>query len=255
MNRNTGPVGEDDLHAYVDDQLDPDRRREVDAYLDVNPEVRRRIESFRVDVSTLREEANAQLSSPVPMRLRMTEVRRVRNAGYLGQLRRIAAGIVLLGIGGALGSMIDLRSVSNSPRAPMADAMAAYRVFATSPDNAVEIEAARSVVLVDRISGHLGRDLVIPNLSQIGLTLLGGRLLASDEGPGGMFIYAEPHGERIAVYVKTLADGRQSRFGSRQDGDVVAYYWFDGRLGYAVTGKAGSSIASAAADIVRDTYR
>jgi anti-sigma factor RsiW len=254
MNRN-GPVGEDDLHAYVDDQLDPDRRREVDAYLDVNPEIRRRIESFRTDCTALREEANERLSSPVPMRLRMTEVRRVRHARYLGQFRRIAAGIVLLGVGGARGSMINLRTVTNSSRAPMADAMAAYRVFATSPDNAVEIEATRSVTLVNRISGHLGRDLVIPNLSQIGLSLLGGRLLASDEGPGGMFVYAGPHGERIAVYVKTLADGRRSQFGSRQDGDVVAYYWFDGRLGYAVTGRAGSSIASAAADIVRDTYR
>ena len=137
----------------------------------------------------------------------------------------------------------------------MADAMSAYRAFAGSPDNAVEIAAAQRVALVNRISGHLGQDLVIPNLSQIGLTLLGGRLLASDEGPGGMFIYAEPNGERIAVYVKALADGRRSRFGSRQDGDVVAYYWFDGRLGYAVTGKVGSSIVSAAADMVRDTYR
>jgi anti-sigma factor RsiW len=63
------------------------------------------------------------------------------------------------------------------------------------------------------------------------------------------------NGERIAVYVKTLADGRRSQFGSRQDGDVVAYYWFDGRLGYAVTGNVGSSIVSAAADMVRDIYQ
>lgn len=69
---------------------------------------------------------------------------------------------------------------------------------------------------------------MIPNLSQLGLSFVGGRLLASDEEPGGIFVYAEPNCERIAVYVKTLADGRQSQFGSRRDGDVVAYYWFDG---------------------------
>ncbi len=255
MNRNTGPVGEDDLHAYVDDRLDADRRREVDAYLDANPEARKRIQSFRANIAALREDVHERLSSPVPMRLRMTEVRRARNARRFGQLRQTAAGVVLLAIGVALGSMIDLRSVTNSPRAPMADAMAAYRVFARSPDNAVEIDAARSVTLVNRLSGHLGREIVIPNLSQLGLALLGGRLLASDEGPGGMFIYAEPNGDRIAIYVKTLADGRRSEFGSRQDGDVVAYYWFDGRLGYAITGNVGSSIVSAAAGMVRDTYR
>jgi anti-sigma factor RsiW len=121
--------------------------------------------------------------------------------------------------------------------------------------NAIEIEAARSATLVNRISGHLRRDIVIPNLSQIGLSFLGGRLLASDEGPGGMFIYAEPNGEWIAVYVKALADGRQSRFGSRRDGDVVAYYWFDGRLGYAVTGRIGSVALPAAAEAVRAAYR
>jgi anti-sigma factor RsiW len=255
MNRISGPIGEDDLHAYVDDQLDPDRRREVDAYLDANPEVKKRVESFGADVAALREGANERLSSPIPVHLRMTEIRRICHARYFGRPGQIAAGIVLLAIGVALGSMIDLRSRTNSPRPPMADAMSAYRAFAASRDNAVEIVAAQRVALVNRISGHLGQELVIPNLSQIGLTLLGGRLLASDEGPGGMFIYAEPNGERIAVYVKTLADGRRSRFGSRQDGDVVAYYWFDGRLGYAVTGKAGSPIVSAAADLVRETYR
>lgn len=97
----------------------------------------------------------------------------------------------------------------------MADAMAAYRAFANGSHDAVEIEAARSATLVNRISGHLGQDIVIPNLSQIGLTFLGGHLLASDEGPGGMFIYAESNDEWIAVYVKTLANGRQSRFGPR----------------------------------------
>src|SRR6185436_10684403 len=104
MNRNAGPVGEDDLHAYVDDQLDPDRRREVDTYLDANPEVRRRIESLRADVAALREEAHERLSSPIPVRLRMTEVRRVRNATYSDLLRQTAAGIVFLAAGVALGS-------------------------------------------------------------------------------------------------------------------------------------------------------
>jgi len=255
MNRNARSIGEDDLQAYVDDQLDPDRRREVDAYLVSNPETRKRILSLRADVMALREGANEQLASPIPMRLRMTEVRRVRNARRMSHLRQAAAGIILLIAGIVLGSMVDLRPGTTVARAPMADAMAAYRAFAKDSHNAVEIEAARSAMLVNRISGHLGQDIVIPNLSQIGLSFLGGRLLASDEGPGGMFIYAEPNGEWIAVYVKTLADGRQIQFGSQRDGDVVAYYWLDGRLGYAVTGRIGSAALPAAAEAVRATYR
>jgi anti-sigma factor RsiW len=255
MNGNTGPIGEDDLHAYVDDQLDPDRRREVEAYLDANPEERRRITLLCSDTAALRDEAHARLLPPLPVRLRISEVRRLRKARHLNQLKQLAAGIVLLAAGIAIGTAIDFRWAKDASRPPMADAMAAYRVFASNPDNAVEIDAARTETLTHRISDHLGRGLAIPNLSKVGLAFLGCRLLASDEGPGSMLIYSEPNGERVAVYVKTLADGRHSPFGSRRDGDVVAYYWFDGRLGYAVTGKAGSPIVSAAADTVRDTYR
>ena len=157
------------------------------------------------------------------------------------------ASIVLLASGIAIGTILDVRSAKDASRPPMADAMAAYRVFAGHAENAVEIDAARTDTLTHRISDHLGRGLAIPNLSKVGLSFLGCRLLASDKEPGSMLIYSEPNGERVAVYVKTLADGRHGSFDSRRDGDVVAYYWFDGRLGYAVTGKAGSPVVSAAA--------
>jgi anti-sigma factor RsiW len=254
MTRSTGPIGEDDLQAYVDDQLDSDRRREVDVYLEANPEIKQRIGSFRADALALRTDADG-MSSPIPMRLRLAEVRRIRNARNLGRLRRMAAGVLLLMTGLALGTILDLRSIVSRSRPPMADAMAAYRVFAESPDSAVEIAAANRDVLVERISAHLGQPLAIPDLSRFGLAFLGCRLLASDEGPGSMLVYSESNGERIAIYIKTLADGRRSPLGSRRDGDVVAYFWFDGRLGYAITGRAGSAIVPAAADGVRDIYR
>jgi anti-sigma factor RsiW len=255
MSPQTGPIGEDDLQAYVDDRLDPDRRRDVEVRLDADPILKLRTDALRSHNEALRAEAADRLSAPIPVRLRMSEIRRERAARQRVRPRQIAAGFALLATGLIIGLMIDLRSPKIVSRAPMADAMSAYRVFADRSDDAVEIEATRRVVLVNRIAGHLGRDLAIPDLSPIGVVLLGGRLLASDEGPGGMFIYADAKGERIAVYVKTLADHRQSAFGSRQDSDVIAYYWFDGRLGYAVTGKAGSSIVAAAADVVRATYR
>ncbi|MDZ4843172.1 MAG: anti-sigma factor [Hyphomicrobium aestuarii] len=255
MSGNVGPIGEDDLHAYVDEQLDPDRRREVEAYLAANPEVRRRIDAYGSDIAALRRDAGAAFSSPVPIRLRMTEIRRALRTTAIHRLKQIAAGVVLVVFGAAIGSSLRWQDAGPTARAPMTDAMSAYRVFAKSPDGAVEIDGTKRVMLVNRIAGHLGQDIAIPDLSRLGLTFLGGRLLASDEGPGGMFVYAEPSGERIAVYVKTLADGRRSAFGSRQDGDVIAYYWFDGRLGYAVTGQAGSAIVANAAEMVRTTYR
>ncbi len=249
------PIGEDDLHSYIDDQLDLDRRLEVESYLSANPGLRQQIAAYRADTCALRTEATDRLSSPIPLRLRLGEVRRASVPAQSNRLKSLAAGIVVFACGAAAGSIFLAPAPQLGTRPPMADAMSAYRVFATSADNAVEIEGTKALSLVNRISGHLGRNIEIPDLSGLGLALLGGRLLASDEGPGGMFIYAEPNGGRIAVYVKTLADGRRSAFGSRQDGDVTAYYWFDGLLGYAIAGPANSTLVSRAADLVRATYR
>ena len=40
------PITEDDLHAYVDQLLEPERRAEVMAYLDAHPDVARRVAAW-----------------------------------------------------------------------------------------------------------------------------------------------------------------------------------------------------------------
>src|SRR5687767_7784860 len=59
-------VGEDDLHAVVDGQLDADRHREVMAYLAVYPDAAERVSAFfrqRVELAALRENLNDSESS------------------------------------------------------------------------------------------------------------------------------------------------------------------------------------------------
>ncbi len=255
MSDSTGPIGEDDLQSYVDNQLDPDRRRDVEAYLTINPDTRQGLAAIAADGAALGRDADERLSSPMPTRLRMTEIRRTSRSNSIIQLKQVTAGLVLVALGTLIGATFSTQATNRGQRAPMADAVSAHRVFAKSPEGSVEIDGTKRVILLSRIAGHLGHDIAIPDLSRLGLTFLGGRLLASDEGPGGIFVYAENNGQRIAVYVKTLADGRRSLFGSRQDGDVIAYYWFDGRLGYAVTGQSDSTLVTHAAELVRVTYQ
>jgi anti-sigma factor RsiW len=169
------------------------------------------------------------------------------------RLRKVAAAAVLVGIGLAAGLQIGARHPA-SRHAPMAGAMSAHRAFAREGVD-VEFGPARLALLTASVTEHLGRSIDIPDLSPLGLSFLGGRLLSSDEGPGGMFLFAEPNGNRIAVYLKSLADSRRVEFASRREGDVEAYFWLDGRLGYAITGKAHSENLAAAANIVRTTYR
>ena len=43
---NQRPITEDDLHAYVDSALEPERRAEVASYLDDHPDVAKRVAAF-----------------------------------------------------------------------------------------------------------------------------------------------------------------------------------------------------------------
>ncbi|WP_414708902.1 anti-sigma factor family protein, partial [Pseudomonas sp. UBA6699] len=67
---------EDELHAYVDERLEPARRAEVQAWLAANPQAAARVEGWRTDARRLRT-ALAGLGEPAGA-----------PALELGQLRR-----------------------------------------------------------------------------------------------------------------------------------------------------------------------
>lgn len=248
------PIGEDDLHAYIDGRLDPDRRRDVDRHLLADADLRARIERQAADAAALRRAAASRLQEPIPASLRLSEIRlRHQNRSGAARFRQLAAAVAIFAAGGVIGAALTRQDPPVIiARAPMADAVAAYRAFSTSIDRAIEVPAAQMAVLTSLVSRHLQHQVDVPDLSGIGLTFRGGRLLASDEGPGGMFIYAGPNGESVAVYIKTLADGRRAPLGSRMDGDLVAYFWFTGELGYAVTGPRHSPLVEQAARRMKD---
>nr|NOY03316.1 anti-sigma factor [Gammaproteobacteria bacterium] len=54
---------EDELHAYVDERLEPARRAEVQAWLAANPQAAARVEGWRTDARRLRT-ALAGLGEP-----------------------------------------------------------------------------------------------------------------------------------------------------------------------------------------------
>ncbi|WP_152014124.1 MULTISPECIES: anti-sigma factor [unclassified Bosea (in: a-proteobacteria)] len=243
------PIGDDDIQAFIDGRLAPARQREVEAFLASEPALRSRIEQFRADAQALRAAAQQRPLEPIPASLRLSEIRRRSAARNRGFYRRLAAGFCIFAFGAALGlSFPQHQPDTSSVRPQMSDAVVAFRAFAGRDNDAVEVPAAQTAVLKRLMSDHLRQDIAIPDLSGLGLAFRGGRLLASDEGPGGMFVYREPNGGEIALYVKTLATPRKAPLASRQDGDLVAYFWFTGELGYAVLGSSSSPLVKRAAE-------
>ncbi len=68
---------------------------------------------------------------------------------------------------------------------------------------------------------------------------MGGRLLPGSAGPAAQFMYEDVTGRRITCYIKLNPAGGETAFRYEQDGDLTAFAWLDGPLGFALVGDAG----------------
>jgi anti-sigma factor RsiW len=92
------PVGEADLHAWLDGQLAGERSREVEAYLAARPEEAARVAAWRAQKESLRALFDPVQDEPVPTRLTRAASRPRR-----WWMERFAAGVAVALIGGAAG--------------------------------------------------------------------------------------------------------------------------------------------------------
>src|SRR5215472_16516499 len=65
------PVTEDELHAYVDNELPAERRGDVEAWLAAHPEDAERVASWRAMADALHARYDAVANEPVPRRLEL----------------------------------------------------------------------------------------------------------------------------------------------------------------------------------------
>ncbi len=85
------PITEDDLHAYVDGALEPEREAEVAIYLEGHPDVARRVSVFSDQRDLLRKALAPIADEPLPPQLdlsRIIENQRRRPSPLGGRSRR-----------------------------------------------------------------------------------------------------------------------------------------------------------------------
>jgi anti-sigma factor RsiW len=225
-------LSEDDLHAYVDDRLDPERRRAVEAELAQSPEDAARAAAYREQSAALHALYDPVLGEPVPERLR-----NVRASGR-GMRYAIAAGWLIAGV--ALGWLAREFAGDRSPSRPSLarQAAVAHAVYSPEVRHPVEVGAAEQEHLVNWLSKRLGAKLRAPLLTREGYELVGGRLLPGDSGAVAQFMYQDAKGKRLTLYVSRLAaENRDTAFRFSQEDKVAVFYWIDGRLGYALSGE------------------
>lgn len=242
------PIGEDDLQAWVDGRLPPGRRAEVEAWLAANPDAAARLRAMAAQRETLRAALRPKHDEPVPARLRVANLAAARRRNRWQAMRRVAAAVAWLALGGAVGwaghGMLPGHpperpaSLASAPRPMVAEALAAHLVFAADTGRPVEVAAAQEAQLVRWLSNRLGRSLVAPDLAPLGYRLMGGRLLAGAAGdPAAQLMYEDAGGARLTVYLRADragGSGTEFRYAGDAAQGVSAFWWVDRGFGYAV---------------------
>ncbi|QET05821.1 MULTISPECIES: anti-sigma factor family protein [Cupriavidus] len=238
---------EPELHAYVDGELDETRRGQIEALLPTHPEIAREIEQIRLASQRLR----ASLEPPpadTPARLDPFRIRRTLR-DRTRQRMSIAASVMMALVVGGFGGWQSREYAMRQTYLPMADAVQAYRMFASNdiqPVSAnavanagddgmmVDIKASDPRELQAWLNHHFVQPETLPDFSAYGFKPVSGRLMSAQQGTAAMVLYRNAQGQSIVFYVRPPGDVLHFDNGNRKDGNLLAQYWRQGRYFYAV---------------------
>ena len=241
------PVTEDELHAYVDNELPAERRGDVEAWLAAHPDDAARVQSWRAMADALHARYDQVLDEAVPKRLELERLERQPRRWVYGA---IAATLLAFVAGGGVGWIA--RGATAAPSAFQSftlDALDAHRLYVVEVRHPVEVPGSERAHLQQWLTKRCGWDVRAPELS--GLKLVGGRLLPGPSGPASFLMYESASGERFTVYTaKAETAATQMRY-SAQGGDG-ALYWADRGVAYVVSGASDRGRLTQVAQAVYD---
>jgi anti-sigma factor RsiW len=251
------PITEDDLHGYVDRVLEPERQAEVADYVREHPDVAKRVAAFSGQRDLMRTALATIADEPLPPELNLSRI--IENRARRPSVARWAmAAMLLLSIGG-LGGWAVRGALEVTPGGLVAlaqEATASYNVYAPDRVRPVEVRASDTAQLVQWVSDRLHRPVKVPDLTNSGYRLMGGRLVATSHGPAAMFMYDDDRGSRIVVLTRPMSSAdHDAPMTPRSQGGVEGFAWADDGVGYSLVGQAAPESLRPIANEVRRQAR
>ena len=256
---NTAAPDDTLLCAWIDGELPPERRAEVEAWLREHPDDAARVRAWSADARSLRSALDPVLDEAVPTALTQTVWRKAPVVLPDFAWRRWAAALALFVLGGAVGAgamwrvqgSASTHTVLASSGGWVQRAAVAHSVYVPEVRHPVEVKAQE-----EHLSRWLTRRLAVPvklfDLREQGFELVGGRLLPDAAGPSAQLMYQAitPPGaasaavkpERVTVYLRKPDDATPAAFRYEQQGELGLFYWVEGKsansgpTGYALVG-------------------
>jgi anti-sigma factor RsiW len=236
------PVTEEELHAYVDGELPAERRNAVETWLSAHPEDASRVAGWRAQIDAIRARYGPLATEPVPARL---DLDRLARNGRSWKTVAAAAVLVAFVAGGLAGWLARGASVlgTNGLETFTSDAIDAHQLYTVEVRHPVEVPASDADHLVKWLSKRVGYNLLAPDLTPLGLKLVGGRLLPGPTGAAAFFMYENASGERFTIY---SARSNEPDTAMRYNvlGKCSAFYWVDGDVAYVVSGPPDREVLS-----------
>ena len=261
----SAPFDDTLLHTWLDGELPPERRAEVDAWLLEHPDDAAHVRGWAADAQALRQRFDPVLDEAVPQALTQVVWRKApQTLAMPGQIGwRWAAALAVFALGGAAGAALMWR-LQPTPGEALGRADEPAWVQRAAVAHAVYVPEVRHPVEVKAQEEHLSRWLTkrldVPvklfDLRAQGFELVGGRLLPDATGPSAQLMYqavnvkgsgasdAGPAAKpvRVTVYLRKPDSATPAAFRYEQQGETGLFYWVEGRsaqggpCGYALVG-------------------
>ena len=256
------------LVAYVDDELDAELAREVEAAMAFDPEAQSRVQVFRETSELLRAIFGDSTRKSMPSGL--TNAPR-RFEGRPGGRRRwrvalpLAASLAAFAVSLGGGYMAGLNHVQQQLEVTdlehwLDEVANYYRLYAQNDRYLVEMTAVETRDMEADLGDWLDRELRVPDLSRHGLTFRGARFVAleafttvrSVAQPAVLLVYDLPDGGPLGLCITAFSPGTELLQTLGQRADMSVLYWTESGFAHVLMGWAEPKLLRAIATDIAD---
>jgi anti-sigma factor RsiW len=224
---------EDLIQQGIDNELTPEERQELDAYLKAHPEEAERYQSLSHQSDLIKG------SVPVPSPEHLAQLKaNATRPRRINSMPRIAASLAIFAVGIALGLSLPRQDKGfNGDLGIFAQqAHAAHSLYVSEVLHPVEVVAAERDHLQTWLSNRLGAAIIAPKLGETGFSLIGGRLLPAGDKASALFMYENAQGNRISLLATHGTKDQSQSFRFHETGGYLTIFWQDGPWRYSLVG-------------------
>ncbi|PZM13830.1 Fis family transcriptional regulator [Rhizobium tubonense] len=251
------------LSAYMDGETSREEKEELERLISSDPETRRVYEMLRHGSDVGRRAFDEVLKEPVPLALvraiKSAQPPKVRETPRFvppslklapSGRQALAAALILFFVGGGIGYFYGTapggQPAAQTAQAPAHnwtdDIAASHRIYAHQPKHLAELPATQVVEITQWLTGSVGVKFNVPDLTSVGLSFQGARLLVAAGKPTGQLIYKNADGDVIAVcFLKDNGTEDNSELNEVIKDDVGVVSWHRNGTAYAVVGPSADA--------------